>query len=145
MTKCEHHDDFKEYFRSITDNIELKFDTHSKEIASLKTLSEKEIEDGKKKNERAFERIDELRSEVEKKYTEQKQTESYVKSLYRNVDQLIITVQGMVVKMDEYIGTVAIVKSDTDKNSEFASQGKKLVFEIIKWLIIFVLGYAIAK
>ena len=134
MPKCEHHDDLKDYFKSINDNVDIKLEAHTKEI-----------EDVKAKNEKAFERIDELRLEVSEKYTEQKQTESYVKSLYRAVDQLTSTVQGMVIKMDEYIGTVAVVKSDTEKNSEFAEQGKKLVFEVIKWLVLFVLGYAIAK
>ena len=134
MAKCEHHEDLKDYFKSINDNVEIKLNVNSDKI-----------EDIERKTEKAFERIDELRSDVSKKYTEQKQTESYVKSLYRAVDQLTNTVQGMVVKMDQYIERVAVVQSDTDKNSEFASQGKKLVFEVIKWLVLFVLGYAIAK
>lgn len=132
--KCEHHDDLKDYFKSITDNVDIKFDAQSKRI-----------EDVERRQEKAFEIIDGIRSDASDNYAEQKQTESYVKSLYRAVDQLTSTVQGMVLKMDQYIEEVAVVKSDTDKNSEFAAQGKKIVFEIIKYLVLFILGFAIAN
>lgn len=134
MAKCEHHDDLKDYFKSITENLDIKVEAQSKEIENATRLAEK-----------ALEKTDELRDSISNNYAEQKETETYVRSLYKAVDQLTHTVQGMVIKMDQYIEKVAVVTTETEKNTAFAESGKKLVFEIIKWLVLLVLGYSIAK
>lgn len=134
MAKCEHHEDYVRLHDSLKEH-----------IGRVEKTLENRIEDTDHKLSKAFDRIDEVRQDLSNQGSDYRETATYVKTLYGRFDELTTQMQSIVNKLDQYIATMAIVQKDTDNNSQFSQGGRKLVFEIIKYIVIAAVGYAMAS
>ena len=134
MTKCEHHEDYIKLHEGLRDHID-----------RVEKGLDRRIDDTDKKLDTAFNKLDDIRDDVNTQGSDYRETATYVKTLYKRFDELTSQIQTVVVKMDQFIVTMAVVKTDTDNNSKFSQKGKNLVYEIMKYLVIAALGYAIAN
>lgn len=134
MPKCEHHDDYIKLHDSLKDHIGMVERTLDGKIQTID-----------KKTDSAFRKIDSLREEVDEQGRDHIETATYVKQLYKRFDELTTQMQGIVTKLDTYITTMATVQQDTKNNSTFNKRGKDLVYEIIKWLVLLLLGGLLMK
>ena len=124
MAKCEHHEDYLQIHETLKEDV--------KEV-------DKKVDKLDGKVEAAFTKIEVMKEALHEQKNEHRETEVYVKTLYKKFDELTLQMQGVISKLDAYITTMITVKSDTDHNSNFNKSGKALVFDIIKWVIITVL------
>jgi uncharacterized coiled-coil protein SlyX len=124
MAKCEHHDDYMAIHETLKDDV--------KEV-------DKRVDKLENKVDGACEKIEGLKEALHEQRNDHRETEVYVKTLYKKFDELTLQMQGVISKLDAYITTMITVKSDTDHNSSFNKTGKALIFDIIKWVIITVL------
>lgn len=133
MTKCEHHEDYIKLHEGIRDHID-----------RVEKGLERRINDTDRKLDTAFNKLDDVRDDINSQGRDYTETAAYVKTLYRRFDELTSQMQSVVIKMDQYIATMAVVKSETDNNSKFSQSGKDLVKEVIKYIVIAGVGYALA-
>ena len=120
MSKCEHHDEFTKLLEVVEKNINGRVGVVEK-------------------------RVDRLRDDVDEQGRDHRETEAYVKQLYKRFDELTIQITGLVAKLDQYIHNQTIIDHETKVNSDFVKRNKNILYEVMKYLVILVLGYAIAK
>ena len=118
MASCDNREEFLKYI----DKIETSLSTKIKDVDS---------------------KIDTLRADFNEQVGEHREMEVYVKNLYKRFDDLTSEMQRVVSKLDTYIITLTAIQNETKQNSEFRKSGKDLIFEIIKWLVLLVLGVVI--
>ena len=127
MSKCEHHDELKEQMDRVERSLDEKIRNSDRNVHT------------------AFLKIDKLRCDFETQVQNNRETETYVKTLYARFDELAKQMSNMVTKLDAYIQTIAILQQKAENISSFQSRGKDLIFEIIKWLLLVLAGTVIAK
>lgn len=135
MAKCEHHDDYLMIVESMRKSLQAEL-TNTKE----------HLEKLDRKAEKSHQRIDELNRDVQDQRNEHKETETYVKELYKKVDSLTGQIHSLVLRMDQYFAELSKDRIESAKtqskafgSESFIADGKKLIFEIIKWLVIYAL------
>lgn len=111
MTKCESHED----------------------IVKLVDKTDKRVDV-------AFKKIDDLREDLNAQISEQRETDVYVKNLYKRFDDLTTQMQIVITRLDTYIVTLTTIQNETQHNVAANKRGKDLVFEIIKWIVLLGLG-----
>lgn len=132
MAKCEHHDEFMRNSDNLKDYID----------KAENNLDEK-IKGTDKKLEIAFQKIDEVKEDLDNQGKDHRETSVYVKTLYGRFDELAQQMQRVITKLDKFITKMASVEQELNQNSTFNKRGKDLIYEIIKWLILIGLGYLI--
>ena len=134
MPKCEYHQDYIDLNKNLKEHID-----------RVETGLKEHIYDVDKKAERSLIKINTLETTMHETQKEHKETEIYVKELYKKMDALTTQVSNLVIKFDTYFIEQMSIKHETDKNSDFTTNSKKLIFEVIKWAVLLVLGAAIAR
>jgi len=123
--KCEHHEVVVQTYDSLKEHVDYV------EGSLLNRFKDSD------------KRMENLAEELVKQGKTHIETETYVKVLYGKFEDLTDELSEVVKTLNEYIVEMSTVRGELNNNTDFVKRNKDIVYEVVKWLVLLVLGYSL--